>query len=108
MTTERGEFTPGPWAWEWLTESPTRTVGLLSGNERSIALHDAGWAIAEADARLIVAAPDLLAALRVCKTELEALEGRTIDELGSELPISLNVMFDSVQSAITKALGAKS
>lgn len=48
-------WTPGPWEWETL-----HGVGrALCAEDRTVALHDAHWEVAPADARLIAAAPEM-------------------------------------------------
>jgi hypothetical protein len=60
-----GQHTPAPWVWN--TIQPTHpldriTMMLNDENDNGILFHSAWWEIPEADARLIKAAPHLLAA----------------------------------------------
>jgi hypothetical protein len=90
---------PGPWTW-WKAEIngnrdcvDGRYVATLDDANRgaSIVYHDAQWPITEANARLIAAAPDLLAALK----ELTEIVG----DHGYGLP------FDRAKRAIRRAEG---
>jgi len=59
------QHTPGPWKWESLVDTHSLEPDVLSIYES----HGGGMAPGEADARLIEAAPDLLAALKKIRDE---------------------------------------
>jgi hypothetical protein len=73
------KHTPGPWQWYWRYEQGEANCGVFweqhEGMAHSVARcpryqKKAQW---EADGRLIAAAPDLLAALRIARDEFEYL-----------------------------------
>ncbi len=87
--------TPEPWRWQaFLSFSENHKGYLLYGaNERVIAVDGMKG---EANARLIAAAPDLLAALRFCKSVLEA----------NPVEMSERMAIAKADEAIAKATGA--
>jgi len=91
------QHTPGPWRLERTTGGHPAVIG-------SAPLHPRGGLVAElvavgqSDARLIAAAPDLLAALREVA---EATSGTSADALGQ----LVDLMRDTARAAIAKAEG---
>jgi hypothetical protein len=70
MSTTEGQHTPGPWTWE-RDDSGWADVLVGAGGAVVLDADDTVSPVLEDDARLIAAAPDLLAALEV----LLAFEG---------------------------------
>ena len=98
--------TPGPWTCRVLNSDDTVAV-IRAGTLQIAAIGYAPGFAEEANARLIAAAPDLLAALRQV---LEVLEGRADvrdGEDGMQLPNEamsiLNECGDTMRAAIAKA-----
>lgn len=96
------KHTPGPWVTNahqevWSTK-PMRFNLTTAGIPMiaSVCRHEdaEGGFPAEANARLIAAAPDLLQALRVAYSDIQRCQGHTIDMLGR------------IEAAIAKATGA--
>ena len=91
------EHTPGPWRAYLLADSTSWFVNSgpsTQRNEVEIQL-PAHWASAEANARLIAAAPDMLAALE-----------RALDCLTTESPFASGSPLDGeIRAAIAKARG---
>jgi hypothetical protein len=88
------KHTPGPWA-----IFKVRLSGMfLIGKAADVDLANSdGHAMAdnEADARLIAAAPDLLAALEVCAEELRNISSNVL----------MNAAYQNARAAISKATG---
>lgn len=101
---EKTAHTPGPWAFEWENDTGPkddyyRQWWEINGPD--------GEKIAEVDllkdARLIAAAPDLLAALRECITE----DGAACLQTGSAVALfrRLQTINDAARAALAKARG---
>jgi len=102
-------YTPGPWRfnnnvqWGWVTNPFSVTVKKPGVHSAVVANMPARqtipWTEAEANARLIAAAPDLLEALQRLITEIEvATAARTLGELGA---------IGQAEAAIRRATGDK-
>lgn len=83
-TEQKATHTPGPWRW---MDYPDGRKLLLSRDRAVIHCPDAPMTCDLADARLIVAAPDLLAALKSLTAWLgdKSVEGDTIGSLQRKL-----------------------
>ena len=67
MNTKKAEHTPGPW------RVGENTQYVIAGKDSITRTHSVvrGEAVAEANARLIAAAPEMLEALKICALALE-------------------------------------
>ena len=99
-----GEYTPGPWRLEVEADA----LHVYSPREEILHFSDAGWdeftrATYEANARLIAAAPDLLAALEAVlrTTDINALAGSGWTQSPAAPPNILKIAY----AAIAKATG---
>lgn len=104
------QHTPGPWASDGLEVWGTHAmrINLTSGGTPRIAVCDAHTDAerefpAEANARLIAAAPELL---EVLKTIVRAADGRTIP--GNLILDENSPLMEAARDAITKVLGSQS
>ncbi len=84
------KHTPGPWKWL----GGTRHHASLDSPGRAILVHNALWGVRRSDARLIVAAPEMLMALREAERAFRNCPGNW--------PIQTH---DLVTAAIAKATG---
>lgn len=88
-------FTPGPWVVsdKVCALADTRYLVVLAPDRRWVSLVMEDDGICEADARLIAAAPELLAACQEFVRKVDAGEARS------------NVSYGQMKAAIAKALG---
>ena len=96
--------TPGPWsAIAWTGHAKTTVIAAVKG-ERVVVAECSGHgryaAESEPDARLIAAAPDMLAALRIAEREMSALRAAVGAGLLTDKAIDL------ARAAIAKAVEA--
>lgn len=100
--------TPGPWTCHVLNSDDTVAV-VRAGTLQIAAIGYAPGFAEEANARLIAAAPDLLAALKAVLEELEGREDVRDGEDGMQLPNEamciLNEHGDQMRAAIARAEG---
>lgn len=82
------KHTPGPWHWIAGDESTHREL-MIEPGENSILYHGSDWPMKEANARLIAAAPELLAAVHAA-----------VDGIDSTAPWAVKC-----RAAIAKATG---
>lgn len=104
------KYTPGPWVrdtsqgadWGWIRDAEGHMVAVcgIPEGEDSLANRRNGTDPTEANANLIAAAPDLLAALKT----MHALMANGCGEL-ARLPYTWREEFEAAEAAIAKAEG---
>lgn len=101
MTEQQAKHTPGPWGIE--TEHALITIGASGAGKIACVFQTVLAGDPKANARLIAAAPELLAAL---KETLETL-GDIADKLahGSPMRNDLEAQYAAIRAAIAKAEG---
>jgi hypothetical protein len=111
VTLPRAQHTLGPW---WLARAhPSEgTFAVGAGNsEHALILATTDDATARANARLIAAAPDLLAACRALVATIDATGGIERNEDGTDSPmgdpdwIDLADAYNAARAAIARATG---
>jgi len=98
--------TPGPWAVNPLMLNQIATADAAHEVAQATVLHPA--VVTVANARLIAAAPDLLAALQVARQFMSIASDWNIDEaeINGEMRSTYDWLAD-VDAAIAKAIGAQ-